>query len=201
LCTNNSRLPPGSLPLDHRAHPNNGDVGSLTWTPRPTEGLESESGGILTLTQRAINAAKPHIGAAAGLVKFPRTSSPIRPLAPPSAFFPGRRLALPRTMASGKTKLALVAVLSIQAVLWSHSRQAALDLHSAPHRPSLRHLARQWVAPDDSLYSTALNTTISNVFSSSHDTVCYAPPLHSSASLGLQAHKVQTNICTNRPAM
>jgi len=87
-------------------------------------------------------------------------------------------------MASGIIKLALVAAISIQAVLWSHSRQATLDLHSAPHRPSLRHLARQWATPDDLLYYTASNMTVPDILSGSHDTVRYGPSLHRAASLG-----------------
>lgn len=78
-------------------------------------------------------------------------------------------------MASSILKIALVAAISIQVVLWSHSRQAALDLHPTTHKPSLRHLARQWATSNGPLYHTTSNMTVSDVLSSSHDdTVRYA---------------------------
>ena len=84
-------------------------------------------------------------------------------------------------MANGIIKLALVAALSMQAILWSHSRQATRDLHSIHHRPSLRLLARQWATSDDPMYHTTSNLTLSNVFLSSHHTVRY-PTLPSALS-------------------
>ena len=115
---------------------------------------------------------------------------------------PGFFLASPSlAMANGIIKLALVAAISIQAVLWSHSRQAAVDLHSAHHRPSLRLLARQWATSEDPMYHISSNVTLSDVFINSHDTVRYVLRTAQRCVSELTTLTVSTNFCTNRSAM